>query len=99
MVKASASRFHRIQSHRCAAFEYLAFLEGQKEFHLFNRLKPWDHCAGVLLLQEAGGDGIKLADGAPYTPDTFKGGLLAGVNSVDLLRLRKFFLDPTHKIE
>lgn len=95
LVKAAATQFHTIRSVRCAAFEYLSILENAKNFHLFNRLKPWDHCAGVLMLQEAGGHALRLIDGTAYDPNVFDGGLLVGANYEDLQRLRQFFLNPS----
>ncbi len=97
LVTAAAAQFHNIHSVRCAAFEYLSILENAKNFHLFNRLKPWDHCAGVLMLQEAGGHALRLNDGAAYGPNVFDGGLLVGANYQDLQRLRQFFLNPSDR--
>ena len=94
-VKAAATRFRSSQSVRCAAFEYLSILENRKDFHLFNRLKPWDHCAGVLMLQEAGGRALRLIDGTVYAPNVFDGGLLVGANNENLRHLRRFFLNPS----
>ena len=40
---------------RCAGQEYIAIAEGQMHFSLYNRALPWDHAAGCLLIEEAGG--------------------------------------------
>ena len=52
---------------RCAAQEYLALLQGQTHFCLYQRTYPWDHAAGCLLAAEAGGVARRL-DRAPYRP-------------------------------
>ena len=50
-----------------AAHEYLALLDGSLNFSCYRRLHPWDHAAGVLMIQEAGGKAA-LLDGSPYRP-------------------------------
>ena len=59
----------------CAGQEYLRLLDGRHDFSLYNRIKPWDHAAGVLLHREAGGYAAKH-DGSPYRPTDRAGGLL-----------------------
>ena len=53
--------------HGSAGHDYLALVEGRMHFAYFRRLRPWDHAAGVLLHQEAGGFAA-LTDGSPYRP-------------------------------
>lgn len=57
------------KSMRCAGQEFLALLEGQMQFRLYNQLWAWDHAPGVLLLQESGGHAA-LIRGTPYRPTT-----------------------------
>ncbi len=52
---------------RCVGQEYLARLIGRAHFGLYTRLNPWDHAAGCLLHEEAGGVAA-THDGAPYRP-------------------------------
>jgi fructose-1,6-bisphosphatase/inositol monophosphatase family enzyme len=52
---------------RCVGQEYLSRLMGRTNFGVYTRLNPWDHAAGVLLHQEAGGI-ARLGDGQPYKP-------------------------------
>lgn len=59
----------------CAGHEYPAIIEGLQDFALFQRLLPWDHAPGVLLLTEAGGIALH-ADGGAYRPRTRRRGLL-----------------------
>ena len=50
-----------------AAHEYLSLLDGSLDFSCYRRLNPWDHAAGVLMVEEAGGK-AGLLDGSPYRP-------------------------------
>jgi fructose-1,6-bisphosphatase/inositol monophosphatase family enzyme len=50
-----------------AAHEYLALLDGSLDFSCYRRLNPWDHAAGVLMVEEAGGK-AGLLDGSAYVP-------------------------------
>lgn len=59
----------------CTGFEYPAIIDGMQEFALFQRLLPWDHAPGALLLTEAGGV-AKRPDWTPYTLDPAARGLL-----------------------
>ncbi|MSO75689.1 MAG: inositol monophosphatase [Alphaproteobacteria bacterium] len=52
---------------RSVGQEYLARFWGRMHFGVYTRLNPWDHAAGCLLHQEAGGH-VALFDGAPYRP-------------------------------
>jgi fructose-1,6-bisphosphatase/inositol monophosphatase family enzyme len=62
--------------YRCAAHEYRVLVKGGMQFALYNKLMPWDHLAGTLIVQEAGGHAARF-DGSPYLPGHTKGGLLA----------------------
>ncbi|MFD1744092.1 inositol monophosphatase family protein [Rhizobium helianthi] len=66
-------------SYRCSAQEYRILAGGHVDFVLYNKLMPWDHVGGSLIVQEAGGHVAKL-DGSPYRPHEFEGGLLAASN-------------------
>jgi len=59
----------------CAGYEYPAIIDGAQDFALFQRLLPWDHAPGVLLLTEAGGV-AKHPDGRAFQPDARQRGLL-----------------------
>ncbi len=73
-----ALRPHFARTYRlfCAAHEYLNLLTGKGQFALYNRTMPWDHAAGVLAYQEAGGY-VARWDGTPYGPADIQGGILA----------------------
>ena len=50
-----------------AAQDYMALADGRLDFRLFKLLNPWDHAAGVLMVEEAGGY-VRLLSGKPYAP-------------------------------
>lgn len=60
----------------CAGHEYLRLAQNMVDFSIYTRIKPWDHLAGQLMVEEAGGYLTKW-DGAPYTPQTKTGGIVA----------------------
>jgi fructose-1,6-bisphosphatase/inositol monophosphatase family enzyme len=58
--------YARVTSLRCAAHEYRMLASGQVDFMVSGPVPhPWDHAAGVLAVQGAGGI-ARFADGAPY---------------------------------
>lgn len=64
--------FSREPIPRCAAESYPRLVLGLTDVALFQRILPWDHAAGVLLVQEAGGwvthwDGHHFKVGGPRT--------------------------------
>ena len=61
---------------RCAGEEYPAIVRGMQNFSVYWRTLPWDHAAGVLFLEEAGGKAARF-DGRPYKPAEQGFGLLA----------------------
>ncbi len=63
---------------RCAAHEYRLLAQGAADFIIAVRMTPWDHAAGVLLCQKAGGHSAML-DGREYT--AMEQGLLLSASS------------------
>ncbi|AYG59303.1 inositol monophosphatase [Rhizobium jaguaris] len=59
----------------CSAYEYWLIASGRIHFIGHARLMPWDHLAGVLIHQEAGGFAAKF-DGTPYLPAETTGGII-----------------------
>ncbi|MEM6907207.1 MAG: inositol monophosphatase family protein [Pseudomonadota bacterium] len=53
---------------RCAAEQYPRLALGENDVSSFKRTLAWDHAAGVLWLNEAGGKAARL-DGSPYRVD------------------------------
>ena len=56
-----------IANRLCGAVEYIDFAKGRRHFLLSSRSLPWDHAAGVLIAQEAGGT-ARFLDGTEYKP-------------------------------
>ena len=55
---------------RCAAEQYPRLVLGQNDVSIFERTLPWDHAAGVLFLNEAGGMAAR-PDGSAYRVDDY----------------------------
>ena len=53
---------------RCAAEQYPRLVLGQNDLAIFERTLPWDHAAGVLFVNEAGGKAAR-PDGSAYRLD------------------------------
>ncbi len=51
----------------CSAHDYMAMCEGHMDFRYFKSLYPWDHAAGVLMVEEMGGT-ARLMSGEHYSP-------------------------------
>ena len=52
----------------CTGREYIDLGRGTLDFARYQRLKPWDHAAGVLIHGEAGGFSALVEDERPYRP-------------------------------
>ncbi|MEX3009421.1 inositol monophosphatase [Hoeflea sp. TYP-13] len=60
---------------RCSAWEYRLAATGRAHFVSAQNLMPWDHLAGVLIHEEAGGYSA-CVDGERYRPGIVEGGLI-----------------------
>ncbi len=74
-VLSRLDRLAAVTDFRCAAHQYRMLAAGHCHVQMFRKLLPWDHAAGFLLHQEAGGYGRQF-DGSLYTPSRSDGGLL-----------------------
>lgn len=63
-----APHYRLVDIPRCAAEQYPRLVLGQNDVSVFSRTLAWDHAAGVLFLNEAGGKAARL-DGSAYRPD------------------------------
>lgn len=63
-----APHYRLVDIPRCAAEQYPRLALGQNDVSIFERTLPWDHAAGVLFLNEAGGKAARN-DGSPYRVD------------------------------
>lgn len=59
----------------CCGVDYPKLVEGEADYAVYRKGKPWDHAPGSLLLAEAGGH-LGTFDGLPYSP---QGGEPAGL--------------------
>ena len=87
----SEDMFQLVDIPRCAAEQYPRLVLGQNDVSVFARTLPWDHAAGTLFLNEAGGKCRRL-DGSPYQVGDLRRGLL-GASSPRLwdLAVEKLF--------
>lgn len=76
---AAAGKFRLVDIPRCAAEQYPRLVLGQNDVTLFERTLPWDHAAGVLFVEEAGGKAARL-DGSPYLPGDQRTGMIAAAS-------------------
>ena len=74
--------------YRCAAHQYRSLAAGHYDFALFGKLMPWDHAAGVLLHQEAGGYAAIL-DGSPYAAHVHSGGIICAPDEASWRMIRE----------
>ncbi len=78
--EAAASHFTIVPPPMCAAEQYPLLVTGRHDVTIYRRSLPWDHAAGALFLNEAGGK-IARFDGTPYRPDqTEMSGMLAAAS-------------------
>lgn len=84
------SRVRSLTRAGCVAHDYTELACGRLHFAHYNRLAPWDHAAGVLLVQEAGGH-VALMDGQPYRPLPRGAGVLLAPDASSWQVLRGFF--------
>lgn len=66
-----APLYRTVDIPRCAAEQYPRLTLGTNDVSVFNRTLPWDHAAGVLFLNEAGGRAARM-DGSAYRVDEWE---------------------------
>ncbi|MGD9809916.1 MAG: inositol monophosphatase [Sphingobium sp.] len=84
-------RLNMVGIPRCAAEQYPRIVLGENDLALFNRTLAWDHAAGVLFLEEAGGVAARF-DGSPYRITSEETGLLAASSPAMWDRAAKILL-------
>ncbi|QZP07273.1 inositol monophosphatase family protein [Caenibius sp. WL] len=65
-----APHYRMVDIPRCAAEQYPRLVLRENDLSIFERTLPWDHAAGVLFLNEAGGKAARN-DGSPYRVDDY----------------------------
>jgi len=73
--------FGALINDHCAGIEHIGLASGRLHAALYGRVYPWDHAAGVLVHQEAGGHVAHL-DGRPYRPTGVHEALLLAPSAV-----------------
>jgi len=74
-----APHYRMVDIPRCAAEQYPRLVLGVNDVSIFERTLAWDHAAGVLFCNEAGGMAAR-ADGSPYRVDEDRRGLIAAAS-------------------
>lgn len=80
MKRHIAPHYRLVDIPRCAAEQYPRLVLGENDVSVFERTLPWDHAAGVLFLNEAGGKAAR-PDGSAYRVDNYdRPGLLGAAS-------------------
>ncbi|GAK71024.1 putative inositol monophosphatase [Agrobacterium rubi TR3 = NBRC 13261] len=87
VIAANMTKAKMALSLNCSAHEYWLVTTGKLHFIGHEKLMPWDHLAGVLAHQEAGGHTAKF-DGTPYRPGDLTGGILSAPDKESWKMLR-----------
>jgi len=87
-ILANLAKVRLAASYRCAGHEYRTLVAGHLHYAMFNKLMPWDHLAGTLIAQEAGGY-VARFDGSAYLPHHTAGGILAAPDRDSWEQLRR----------
>lgn len=92
-LAASFPGYARVTSLRCACHEYRMVAQGHVEFTLSGPTPhPWDHAAGVLAVEGAGGV-ARFLDGSPYDARRTHGVILAAGSEALWDRLARRYAD------
>lgn len=87
-VLANLAKVHILAVYRCAGHEYRLGAGGSINFMMYNKLTPWDHVAGSLMMAEAGAH-VAHFDGSAYKPADLEGGLLIASSKESWEELRR----------
>jgi fructose-1,6-bisphosphatase/inositol monophosphatase family enzyme len=79
-VKQAIADYRQVDVPYCAAEQYPRLALGENDLSYFERTLPWDHAAGALWLDEAGGKCAR-PDGSPYRVDEWQRKGLIGAAS------------------
>lgn len=90
-VLGNLAKVKMFANYRCAGHEYRMAAGGHAHFLMYNKLMPWDHVAGALMMREAGAH-VARFDGSEYKAHHTGGGLLVAPDkdSWDMLRREVF---------
>lgn len=82
VIAQAKAHYNLVPIPNCAAQQYPQLVLGTHHISIFKRTLPWDHAAGVLFLNEAGGKAARW-DGSDYLPGDGRTGML-GASSLKL---------------
>jgi len=74
-----APHYELVDAPGCAAEQYPLTALGEHDLAIYERTLPWDHAAGCLFLNEAGGTCLR-PDGTEYTVDSGRKGMIGAAN-------------------
>ncbi len=74
-----ARHYSLVEAPGCAAEQYPLTVLGKHDLAIYERTLPWDHAAGCLFLNEAGGV-CRRPDGSAYTVDSGRKGMIGAAN-------------------
>ncbi len=84
------AQFARTQVLNCSCHEYRTLAQGGADFCLSAMMTPWDHAAGVVACQQAGGV-ARMLDGREYNAGITEGFLLTANTEIAWTALQKRF--------
>ena len=79
LVNGVAPHYRVVDIPRCAAEQYPRLVLGENDVALFERTLAWDHAAGALFVNEAGGMAAR-PDGSAYRVDDARRGLVGAAS-------------------
>jgi fructose-1,6-bisphosphatase/inositol monophosphatase family enzyme len=74
-----APSYELVAAPGCAAEQYPLTVLGEHDVAIYERTLPWDHAAGCLFLNEAGG-ACARPDGSPYRVDSGRKGMIGAAS-------------------
>lgn len=87
-VAANMAKVRMSIAYGCSAHEYWMVATGRAHFIGSQTMMPWDHLAGTLIHQEAGGHTARF-DGSPYRPGQITGGILSAPDAESWSEIRR----------
>ncbi|SBS35204.1 Inositol-1-monophosphatase [Marinomonas aquimarina] len=84
------AQYARVLSMRCSCHEYRTLLGNNVDFFISPKPNSWDHAAGLLAFQEAGGM-VAMLDGSVYRPSVRKGMIVAARNAQVMAKIQQDF--------
>ncbi len=79
VIAKAEGHFQLVDIPRCAAEQYPRLVLGTNDVSIFERTLPWDHAAGILFLNEAGGKAARVDD-SPYKVTDQRTGLIGAAS-------------------